>query len=165
MITVEKAQLNAPLWATVLYVRKGSANRSLWVGVFAWDPNKESIDELQARVILDQSLGDPQIWEYDKSEDSPGKCYDEFLSLFNHTLLDIPEDFDLPALIDSDEAVVYDYNNKVIWSKAHPFISGVPVVRPSAGKISNQGRWLSQADQYAKGPEGETEGPSGLSFL
>jgi len=163
MIFVEKAQLNAPLWATVLYACKGGGFK---VGLFAWDPNKESIDRLQSRVILNQSLGDPQIWEHDTSEDSPGQCYGKLLPLLiHHAPLNIPEDFDLPALIDSDDVIVYDYNDEIILSKSHPFISGVSVVRPSAGKISNQGRWLSQADQYTKGPEGETEGPSGLVFL
>jgi hypothetical protein len=155
---------NAPLWATVLFTRKGSGGSGLWVGVFAWDPDKEQpVPDLQERVVLDPAFGEAQIWTYDKSV--RGKCYEELLKLFNHMLLDIPEDFDLPALVDANEAIVYDYNNKQIFSKTHPLINGKPVVRPSNGKISEQGRWLSQADQYAKGPEGETEGPSGLSFL
>jgi len=152
------------LWATVLFTRKGSG-KSLWVGVFAWDPSQERpVPELQERVVLDPAFGEAQIWTYDKPGE-PGKCYEELLKLFNHTLLDIPEDFDLPALVDANEAIVYDYNNKQIFSKAHPLISGKPIVRPSEGQVSDMGRWLSQADQYAKGPEGETEGPSGLSFL
>jgi hypothetical protein len=149
-------------WATALFLREGSLNRSKWIGVFAWNPDDETPGDLLSRM---SQVGRVQLWEFDRPEYSVGRSYEMVLAFSNHTLLDIPESFDLPALIDADDAVVYDTHNYAIVSKAHPLISGRFVVRPSEGKISDQGRWLSQADQYSKGPDGETEGPSGLVFL
>ena len=147
-------------WATVLYTRKGGTT-GIWLGVFAWNHNTETVGELQSRT---NEVGVAQLWTYDRLG-YPGGSYNNFIKLFNYTLLDIPEEFDLPALIDANDAVVYDCSNKPIVSCSHPLISGEPIVRPSEGKVSDVGRWLSQAHKYTNGPEGETEGPSGLGFL
>ena len=140
---------NLPKWAAVLFTRN---NGSSWVGLFAWNPDKETVSELRERIC---KAGTAQVWFYDKPNRAPGSSYEDLARFVSQTLMDIPENFDLPALIRSDNVIVFDHNNKQIHSMASP----------SKGKVSDQGRWLSRADQYSKGPNGETQGPSGLSFL
>ena len=155
-------------WAAVLYSRKGGTIgvwTGVWVGVFAWNHDNESVAALQSLQSRVCKVGNTAWWLHDRSNEDPGTSYNKLLNYFNHTLLDIPKEFDLPALIDANDAIVYDCSNKPISSKAHPLISGKPIVRPSEGKVSDMGRWLSQAHKYTNGPEGETGGSSGLSFL
>lgn len=99
-------------------------------------------------------------YQHDYESEADGYCWREASRAASGVWEEwkLPETFELNEIVAHPKAIILDKVGRRMN------MGDIDTIKDREMHVA-QGKWLSDAGKYSKGSEGETNGPSGLSFL
>ena len=118
-------------------------------------------EKMQKQDEFETKLSRQEVtYQHDYETEADGYCWRQAVSDYPN----LWEEWELPKKFELDEIVVHSKAVVIDRSGRRMTMSDIDTLRDREMHVA-QGKWLSDAGKYSKGSEGETNGPSGLSFL